>query len=54
VLGDVLVSIDGSSVNSLRGLQTGLDSDKIGKTVAIQLVRGGKLVETNVVVGERP
>ena len=54
VLGDVLVSIDGSPVNSLRGLQAGLDSDKIGKTVAVQLVRGGKLVQTNVVVGERP
>lgn len=54
VLGDVLVTIDAAPVNSLRSLQAGLDGEKIGKTVAVQLVRGGKLVQTNVVVGERP
>ena len=54
LLGDVLVTIDGSPVQSLRGLQAGLDSDKIGKAVAVRLVRGGKLVEINVTVGERP
>lgn len=54
LLGDVLVTIDGAPVQSLRGLQAGLDSDKIGKPVAVQLVRGGKLVQINVTVGERP
>ena len=54
VLGDVLVTIDGAPVNSLRSLQAGLDGEKIGKTVAVQLVRGGKLVQVDVVVGERP
>lgn len=54
LLGDVLVTIDGAPVNSLRSLQAGLDGEKIGKTVAVQLVRGGKLVQVDVVVGERP
>lgn len=54
LLGDVLVTIDGAPVQSLRGLQAGLDSDKIGNAVAVQLVRGGKLVQVNVTVGERP
>jgi S1-C subfamily serine protease len=54
VLGDVLVTIDGAAVNSLRSLQAGLDGEKIGKSVAVQLVRGGKLVQVDVIVGERP
>lgn len=54
VLGDVLVTIDGSPVRGLRGLKPVLDSDKIGKSVDIQLVRGGRLVQTTLVVGERP
>jgi S1-C subfamily serine protease len=54
LLGDVLVTIDGSPVQSLRGLQAGLDSEKIGKAVAVQLVRGGQLVKLQVTPGERP
>src|SRR5579862_4847543 len=54
VLGDVIVTIDGQPVRSVRSLQTALDSEKIGKAVPIQLVRGGKLVEVKVTVGERP
>jgi S1-C subfamily serine protease len=54
LLGDVLVTIDGSPVQSLRGLQAGLDSEKIGKAVAVQLVRGGQLVKLLVTPGERP
>lgn len=54
VLGDVIVTIDGCPVRSPRSLQAALDSEKIGKAVPIQLVRGGKLVEVSVTVGERP
>lgn len=54
LLGDVLITVDGAAVGKLRGLQPVLDSEKIGKSVAVQLVRGGKLVKANVEVGERP
>lgn len=54
VLGDVIVTIDGRPVRSVRSLLTALDSEKIGQAVPIQLVRGGKLVEAKVTVGERP
>ena len=54
VLGDVIVTIDGRPVRSARSLQAALDSEKIGKAVPIRLVRGGKLVELSVTVGERP
>lgn len=54
VLGDVLVSIDGSPVRSLRSLQFALDGDRIGKPVPVELVRGGRLVQTAVTVAEKP
>ncbi|HEV2279060.1 MAG TPA: S1C family serine protease [Acidobacteriaceae bacterium] len=54
LLGDVILTIDGRPVRSPRSLQAALDSEKIGKPVPIKLVRGGKLVEVSVTVGERP
>lgn len=53
VLGDVIVTIDGRAVRSVRSLQTALDNEKIGKAIPVQLVRGGKLMEIQVTVGER-
>ena len=54
LLGDVLVTLDGSSVRGVRSLQPVLENAKIGKSIPIQLVRGGHLVQTTVTVGERP
>ena len=54
LLGDIIVNIEGSPVRGMRSLQSLLDSDKIGKSAAIQLVRGGRLVQITVAVGERP
>src|SRR6266567_17503 len=54
LLGDIVVRIDGSAVRGAHSLQPALDSDKIGHSAVVDLVRGGKLVQLNVVVGERP
>ena len=54
LLGDVIVAIGGSPVRSLRSLQFELDSDRIGKPVTLDLVRGGKLIQVSVTVAEKP
>ncbi|MBD2436806.1 S1C family serine protease [Nostoc sp. FACHB-110] len=55
LLGDVLVSFDGVAVSDTGDVLALLNnSDRIGKTVKIQIVRGGTLAQLDVVVGERP
>jgi S1-C subfamily serine protease len=54
LLGDIVVRVDGSELRGPHGLQAALDSDRIGQSVAMDLVRGGKLIQLSVVVGERP
>jgi S1-C subfamily serine protease len=54
LLGDIIVSVNGSPVHSLRSLQPLLDSENVGNQVHFEIVRGGKLVKLSVTVGERP
>ena len=54
LLGDIVVRVDGAEVRGWHGLQGSLDSEKIGQSAPVDLVRGGKLVQVSVVVGERP
>ncbi|MEL6166184.1 MAG: trypsin-like peptidase domain-containing protein, partial [Cyanobacteria bacterium J06628_3] len=55
LLGDVLISFDGSIVgdtNDVLGLLN--DSSRVGKSVQLQIVRGGELIELNLTITERP
>lgn len=54
LLGDIIVTVDGSPVRGARSLQPALDSENVGKSIALELVRGGKLVKLSVTVGEKP
>jgi S1-C subfamily serine protease len=54
VLGDVLVALDGTPVSDVGDVQGFLDKDRIGKTVRASLLRGGRLTELAITVGERP
>ncbi|MER3492952.1 MAG: LuxR family transcriptional regulator [Mastigocladus sp. ERB_26_2] len=55
LLGDVLVRFDGVSVSDTGDVLALLNnSDRIGKNVKVQVVRGGMLVELALTVGERP
>ncbi len=55
LLGDVLVTLDGVSVSDTADVLALLNnSDRIGKNVKVQAVRGGVLVELTLTVGERP
>jgi S1-C subfamily serine protease len=55
LLGDVLVTFDGTTVSDTGDVMSLLNSsDRVGKTVPVQVVRGGVLVELAITVGERP
>ena len=55
LLGDVLVAFDGNSVSDTGDVLALLNnSDSVGKTVSVQLVRGGALIELAIAIGEKP
>jgi S1-C subfamily serine protease len=53
-IGDVLVELSGATIERPEDVQQVLDSGSVGKKVNARLLRGGKLVELEVTVGERP
>lgn len=53
ILGDVILSIDGDQVGQVEQLQERLTGDRVGKTVAARIVRGGEPRDLAVTVGER-
>jgi S1-C subfamily serine protease len=53
LFGDVIVSLGAAAVGDLRDLQAILEPDSVGKTLPVSLIRGGKLIEVNVTIGER-
>ena len=53
-VGDVILDFDGHAVESPEDLLDLLSGDRIGKSVAIRLLRGRDVVELTVAVGERP
>ncbi|MBD2612812.1 trypsin-like peptidase domain-containing protein [Nostoc punctiforme FACHB-252] len=55
LLGDVLVTFDGVAVSDTNDVLALLNnSDRIGKLVNVQLVRGGALINLDILIGERP
>ncbi|MFN6561801.1 MAG: S1C family serine protease [Nostoc sp. ChiSLP01] len=55
LLGDVLVTFDGIAVSDTDDVLALLNnSDRIGKLINVQFVRGGALVDLDILIGERP
>ncbi len=52
--GDILLTIDGSSMRGVRRVIAGLDDTSVGKTVELRLIRGGEVSALSVVVTARP
>lgn len=52
-VGDTLVGIAGQPVSDPDDLFAALNSETVGKSVAVEVLRGGKLETVNVTVGER-
>jgi len=54
LLGDIFVAFEGKPLRGLRDVQSCLTSERIGKSLAASIIRGGKLVNVTVTVGEKP
>jgi len=52
-LGDVIVALDASPLRDTDDLQAHLTAERIGKAVKTSIIRGGKLMEVPITVGER-
>ncbi len=53
LLGDIIVMAEGASIESMQSLQAFLDSENVGKSISLQVVRGGQLANISVTVGEK-
>lgn len=54
IVGDVLLDFDGHAVDSPEDLLDLLRGDRVGRSVALRVLRGGNVMDVNVVPGERP
>jgi S1-C subfamily serine protease len=52
-LGDTIISLDGQAVTDLDDLLASLTGDRVGKAVAVRIVRGGQVQEVRATIGER-
>lgn len=53
LLGDVLVALDGQPAGETDELMRLLTSERVGKAVPVEVIRGGKLEMVQVTIGER-
>ena len=53
LLGDILVALDGQSVSETEDLQAVLTSNRVGKAITVEVIRGGTLQTLSVTVGQR-
>jgi S1-C subfamily serine protease len=53
MVGDILVGIDGEPVAHQDDLFVNLGADTVGKSIPINVLRGGKLESIKVEIGER-
>lgn len=54
LIGDILLSLDGKPVSDTGDVQAVLSPESVGKTINVQIIRGGALVSVAIAVGERP
>jgi S1-C subfamily serine protease len=53
LVGDILVAVSGESVGDPDDLFSALNSDTVGKAIAVEILRGGRPETVQVTVGER-
>jgi len=54
LVGDVIMAIAGKPVAEPEDVLKALDGDTVGRTLPLELVRGGRLEQVEVLIGERP
>lgn len=53
MVGDIIVSFDDTTIQSLEDLLSLLTGDRIGQETLVKVVRGGQLQDVTVVIGDR-
>jgi S1-C subfamily serine protease len=53
LLGDIIVAAEGSPTERVQSLQPFLDSEFVGKSISLDVVRGGQMLKLSVTVGEK-
>jgi S1-C subfamily serine protease len=53
MLGDILVTLDGHPLKDAEDLRSLLSGDRVGKTIPLEVIRGGTLQTLQVTVGQR-
>jgi S1-C subfamily serine protease len=54
LMGDIVVAWNAERVDRVRDIMGFLGSETAGKTVELELIRGGTPMPLKVVIGERP
>jgi S1-C subfamily serine protease len=54
LLGDVLLALDGAAVSDPTDVLARLGGDRVGRPIAVQVIRGGEVKTLQVTPGERP
>ena len=54
LIGDILVALDGKPMADTDDVQAMLDPERVGKSIAATVIRGGEVATLTVTVGERP
>jgi S1-C subfamily serine protease len=54
LLGDILVAVDGHAVDDGESLQALLSGERVGRSIGVQVLRGGTPLALDVTVGQRP
>lgn len=53
LVGDILLALEDREITSAKQLQSQLGPEKVGRSIAAKLIRGGQLVELSITVGEQ-
>jgi S1-C subfamily serine protease len=53
LVGDILLTVNGSAMSDPRELQAALDSESVGKQLKVTVLRGGKPSEATLTIAER-
>ncbi len=54
LVGDIVLTIDGQTINDFEDLHLTLNGERVGKAVPVEIVRGGTLQTLSVTIGQRP
>ena len=53
MLGDILVALDGKPVSDATELLAAIGPDRVGRSLAVRVLRGGQIVSLSITVGRR-